>query len=484
MTMAEDNESWLQVANHSSLPPDGSNVGEIIRWYRTRADLNQGAAAKQLSTTQSRLSKIETGSLELDLTELRHVAKVLSIPPEVLGILPDRSTDSIPSAEMMPTPGPIRSSQEEWVRIRRAMNENRAILGNLASELHPQALKVADTSVLTLPQWLPDEPIEVSELSLNWITDPPSPTITGVSPETLRSRALSADGTPYKRYSRVVRDLARPRLFDNRYSYRLLGVDFAAKTCDFSYTTYFDVMDVCEVLGHEFTASWLAAKQKRPSLANLPLRRAIFDPFDLAARPMLPSINTLTIRRDPFEGHRMYLHKRDSQAVAVAGGMYHVVPAGVFQPAAMAPVHQANDFSIWRNIQREFSEEFLGLAEHDGHSLDPIDYDEDEPFKSFAEAKQAGDFRTFVLALVLEPLTLWVEYLTVSVIEAPVFDRLFGSMVSVNEEGSAVSTQSGQPTVGIPFTAESMEKFKKEPLSPIARATIELAWRKRHQLVG
>lgn len=56
---------------------------------------------------------------------------------------------------------------------------------------------------------------------------------------------------------------------------------------------------------------------------------------------MLPSIDTLTIRRDPIEDHRIYLHRRDAKAVAVAGGMYHVVPAGAFQPAALAPACSA-----------------------------------------------------------------------------------------------------------------------------------------------
>lgn len=41
-------------------------------------------------------------------------------------------------------------------------------------------------------------------------------------------------------------------------------------------------------------------------------------------------------------------------------------------------------------------------------------------------------------AMVLEPLTLWVELLTIAVIEAPVFDRLFAGMVSANEEGTDI----------------------------------------------
>lgn len=164
--------------------------------------------------------------------------------------------------------------------------------------------------------------------------------------------------------------------------------------------------------------------------------------------------------------------------------MYHVVPAGAFQPAALAPAHQRNDFSLWRNVQREYSEEFLGNAEHDGNSVDPISYETEEPFVSFQRARSAGDLQVYVGAVVLEPLTLWVELLTVAVISAPVFDTLFSGMVSVNEEGVAVSTESGRPTTGIPFTAEARERLRAEPLSPIARACIELAWQHRHQLLG
>ena len=86
--------------------------------------------------------------------------------------------------------------------------------------------------------------------------------------------------------------------------------------------------------------------------------------------------------------------------------------------------------------------------------------------------------------MVLEPRTLWVELLTVAIIEAPVFDELFCKMVAVNEEGAAVSTEAGRPTVGIPFTEAARERLRAEPLSPISRACIELAWHYRHQLLG
>jgi transcriptional regulator with XRE-family HTH domain len=483
-----DRTDWLHVAGAATTPPDGSNVGEVIRWYRKREGLTQEQASALLNTTQSRLSKLEKGSQALrDVAELRHIANKLGIPPERLGVLPDHSADSVPrSRSVTDAPGPVRDSQEQWRTVRAELNANRAVLGDLAAELYPREERIPGTTVLTGAGWLPDAPVDLADVELRWLDDSPTPSITGKAPEAVAARAMMANGEPYDRYSRVLRDLARPKLLDNRVSYRLLDAEWTADggLFSFNYTSYFDVLDVGEAVGHEFAAAWLKAGRRRPSFADLPFRRHITDPFDLAARPMLPSINTLTVRRDPIDGHRMFLHRRDSQSVAAAGGMYHVVPAGVFQPAALAPAHQSNDFSFWRNIQREFSEELLGNAEHDGNLVDPIDYLQEEPFASFEGARQAGDFRTSALALVLEPLTLWVELLTVAVIEAPVFDVLFADMVAVNEEGSAVSTEAGRPAIGIPFTSDSIERLKGEPLSPIARACITLAWQHRHTLLA
>ncbi|MGH3974386.1 MAG: helix-turn-helix domain-containing protein [Pseudonocardiaceae bacterium] len=479
---------WLQVAHAASAPPDGSDVGQIIRWYRMYEGLTQQDVAARLSTTQSRLSKLEKGTQALrDVMELRHIAGKLGIPPEWFGVLPGHSADARPFAShVSDRPGPVRDSQERWRDIRCQLNAHRAVLGELAAELYPAQQRIPATTVLTSVSWMPDGPVDLTDIELAWRAESLTPPLGGTAPQSAGVRSLMASGERYDRYSRTLRDLARPRLLDNRVSYRLRDVEWVGSrgVLGFNYTSYFDVLDVGEALGHEFAQAWLAAGRKRPSFAELPFRRSIVDPFDLSARPILPSINTLTIRCDCIEGHRMYLHRRDANAVAAAGGMYHVVPAGVFQPAALAPAHQTNDFSLWRNIQREFSEEFLGNDEHDGNSVDPIAYDTDEPFASFERARQAGDFRVFACAMVLEPLTLWVELLTVAVIAAPVFDALFSEMVVVNEEGAAVSTEAGRPTVGIPFTAAARERLRTEPLSPISRACIELAWRYRHQLLG
>jgi hypothetical protein len=70
-----------------------------------------------------------------------------------------------------------------------------------------------------------------------------APTIERKAPESAGSRPLMANGNRYARYSRALRDLARPRLLDNRVSYRLLEVDWTEgrESLGFNYTSYFDL---------------------------------------------------------------------------------------------------------------------------------------------------------------------------------------------------------------------------------------------------
>jgi transcriptional regulator with XRE-family HTH domain len=188
-------QEWLHVAQTVASPPDGSDVGEVIRWYRKRERLTQHEAAARLNTTQSRLSKLESGAQTLrDVDELRHIAHQLGIPPERLGVLPDRSGDAVPqAAHVTDRPGPIRDSQEHWRRARGQLNANRAALGDLASELYPQAHRVPDTTVLAKPGWLPEKPVDLADLQLAWRTHAEPPHVTGKVAESSTARPLMAD---------------------------------------------------------------------------------------------------------------------------------------------------------------------------------------------------------------------------------------------------------------------------------------------------
>ena len=158
---------WLHVAQSLAVPPDGFAVGEVIRWYRKYRELTQQDAAVLLNTTQSRLSKIETGALLLGIDELRFIARKLNIPPERLGILPGSSADAVLQSEQRAgSPEVALASQQHWKAVRLELNAHRAGLGDLAAQLYPQACRVPGSTALTRPEWMPAVPVEIGDIGL------------------------------------------------------------------------------------------------------------------------------------------------------------------------------------------------------------------------------------------------------------------------------------------------------------------------------
>ncbi|HEX7661217.1 MAG TPA: hypothetical protein VF444_17230 [Pseudonocardiaceae bacterium] len=133
---------------------------------------------------------------------------------------------------------------------------------------------------------------------------------------------------------------------------------------------------------------------------------------------------------------------------------------------------------MWRNIMREFSEEFLGNPEHDGSASRPIDYAHDEPFQSFERERVEGGMRLWHYGLVMEPLELGAAQLTVAVIDDDVFDKLFAGLVTVNDEGRVVGRDG---RADMPFTAEAIDRLGPR-LSASALTLLNLAWRDRDLL--
>ena len=107
----------------------------------------------------------------------------------------------------------------------------------------------------------------------------------------------------------------------------------------------------------------------------------------------------------------------------------------MFQPSHDARWNQANDFSLWRAITREMSEELLGSDENYHSDVRPIDYQQWPFYNALESARQAGTLRLYWLGLGIDPLTLVADMLTVAVFDAPLFDRTFTSLVAANDEG-------------------------------------------------
>jgi hypothetical protein len=100
-----------------------------------------------------------------------------------------------------------------------------------------------------------------------------------------------------------------------------------------------------------------------------------------------------------------------------------------------APWNEANDFSLWRGLLREYAEELLGADEDHGSELAPIAYAAWPLAKAMTDGLAGGRVRAWRLGLGADPLTFAIDLLGVVVIDAPPYEDLFGAAVATNAEG-------------------------------------------------
>jgi hypothetical protein len=267
-----------------------------------------------------------------------------------------------------------------------------------------------------------------------------------------------------------------------------MGASVLDRKLRFGLATYFDKLDVSEALGHEMALICMNEGIPTSPAAlqgKLPFRELIGDPFDTSRRAVIPAITTLTLRLRRYPAEPSFLlHWRDPAKVATAGGMYDVIPAGEFQPSSVALWDRHNDFDLWRNIVREYSEELLGTPEHDGTRSEPIKYREWDLYQQLERAQSDGTVASYMLGIGVDALTLAATILTVVVIEDDVFESVFGEAVQFNDEGEIVGIGDGRVTEGIPFTAESVDRMlDSEPLASPGAACLSLAWQHRQRLL-
>lgn len=462
----------------------GLSQADVAAW------INRAAAAegKGSGVTASTVSRWERGVVTPSPFYRRLLARLYNVTVDELGLAVHRPEPATRHPEVvlmddvavLDDPR-VTASRDEWRRTRTALNSNRPGLARAAAQMYPDHTRLGDTNLLAGPGWLPDTPVDVTAIDLTYVPDPPPAAVDGTEAESAHVRPCATLARPYPRYSQAIRDLAHPRLFDNRASWRLLDLDWAGSgRMTFGPTTYFAATDVCEALAHEMAyIHGGPPADTRPHLRDLPLRHLVGDPFDLPRRPVLASINTLTVRGG--DTPTFVLHNRTAGNVAMAGGTLHVMPCGVFQPSSVLPAAVGADFDLWRNMIREYSEEFLGNAEHGGDGQ-PADYTA-EPLSGFERARTAGQVRAWCLGVGLDALTLYGEILTVAVYDPDTYDDLFAEAVDVNEEGTVVKAAGG--VTALPLTAGVVDQIVGTGrMAPAGAACLRLAWRHRDMILG
>jgi hypothetical protein len=383
--------------------------------------------------------------------------------------------------------GGSAESQEQWRALRLWMKNLRHDFASAAGELYPEQLRVEGTGLLARPEWLPTQPVELSRPEFSFRQDAAAPAVLGSGPESVSVRPFDEAGQRFATYAEAIEALDRPALFENRPLYRLLAVDLGdlggAGRLDFTLGHYFDSVSIGEALAHEFAAAAAACGAGGPvSLDRLPLRAAIGDPCDLSRRPASVAVTTLTLRRSGPGQASFLLHWRDPARVTNAGGLYQVMPVGIFQPADLNPASVRPDLDLWHGLTREFSEELLGAPEEYADLGSPVEYERWPFFRRLTDARRSGGLRVWIVGVGVDPLTMVTDILTVAVFGAELFDEVFAGLVAVNSEGRVITDEG---TIGFALGEDSVARFSgSEPMQAAGAAVLRLAWRFAEALIG
>jgi hypothetical protein len=374
----------------------------------------------------------------------------------------------------MPASRTLTASEREWLRVRSYLQEHRYDLAVQAAEQYPRDRTIAGTPLLGTKAWSPAAPIPLRSIGLTFRPADDGHLVSGAY---VRQAAgllpEREDGIRYLRYSDVVKELTSPAVFENRPTYRLTGADLrsARPGMAFSRGRYFDGIDVGEAAAYEYARLRLGGRAAG-------LRELVADPCDVDRRPANLAITTMTVRQDRGNGTASFLlHWRDPTRVGHAGGLYQVVPVGIFQPSGEAAWNEQNDFSLWRCMLREFAEELGGHAEDYGSEERPIDYASWPFARRLTSEVDGGQVRAWCLGLGTDPLTYATDLLTVVVIDSRVFDELFSVIPPGNAEGQILAAQE--------FDAKVIDRIAtREPIQAAGAAVLRLAWRHRRQLLS
>lgn len=300
-------------------------------------------------------------------------------------------------------------------------------------------------------------PLPVGRVSLVEAVSVPSPDW-----QAMRERAaglFDVDG-PRLGFAEAIARAEPDRALWNGAAYRLVSARRSNDGLELAFGagSYFEAIDTCEVLAHEWAA--------RPAA---PLLRALHtDPFRFETRSGGLAVSALTIVRGSA-GDRCFLIRR-APDVAVAPNMIHVVPAGEFQPGRGRTVDfAAADFDLVAIVGRELAEELGGTDEDASTSA---------ALRRLVDTSRA---RLWVWDVTLDALTYKPELLCALVLDEAGLAECVGAIVRDGPEGEILADAVG---AGVSFDRDTVEAYVASVNTvSFAAAILGLAWRDRQVLL-
>lgn len=378
------------------------------------------------------------------------------------------------------------TTAEMFRSTRRDIHARRASHTAAAASLFSEDLRLEKTTHISHSSWRLANPVPLENVSVTYVDKRKRPAISGGSTNATRLLPTAPGPSKAKTYSDVISGDSelRPDLWWDAASYDLLTFipDGDVVHIDCSVAQYFEMFDVCEAVAHEYVSD--RRNRDEPRSKALRLRSEIGDPFDIGRRPFVPAIPTLVLLQPDTGPPTFVLHARDGEAVASASGMRHVF-GGQFQPSSRHSTDPAAEADLWLSVARELAEELLGADGTDGHAGGPLLLT-NEPLASLESLRRDGRLKVWLLGLGLDPLTLWPDLLTVTVISDDAFRIRFPKLSIGNTEGLFVgSSSSGGSVHGFEFLESVVDALaSNHGTHPAAAACLRLAWRHRNAILG
>lgn len=275
-----------------------------------------------------------------------------------------------------------------------------------------------------------------------------------------------------------IKIIEQPKNLSNREHYRLINLS-GKDTPLFEYSNekarYFDKINYGGLLEYEYAKHRYLKNRSFLTFSRLTNRNKLKNCDNIFNRiKILTGISTLTFLKDG-DNLRFLIHERGK--TAYANGVFHVIPAGEFQPENDAPLAFKNDFSWWKNIMREYAEEVGGKKEFDGNKASKADYNT-APFNELQKAIDSKKASIYYVGFGLDPLTLQGEILTISVFDYDTFTSIFPKIIDENDEGKIYNES--KEKWGYPYENEVIDEFLSDSKNTLQAGKALLKLSKKH----
>jgi len=129
--MADTSTSWLI---HGAATATTDDAGAVLRAWRTASGRSQVEVAAALCITQQNLSQLENGRRPMSIELRRRIVEELGIAAEDLGLSSGQTWQLVSRDDAS---AQIAASRMRWRAERRWLNQHRAELARLATQLYP-----------------------------------------------------------------------------------------------------------------------------------------------------------------------------------------------------------------------------------------------------------------------------------------------------------------------------------------------------------